>query len=81
MSDYALSEPIKIGGIQTEFCTITDLISSSHDGMTPIKPGYGYSNFENKCKSYANYYKEWEYHWDDPVGGHTGYFVNELYYY
>ena len=80
MSDYTLSDPIKIGGIQTEFCTITDLISSSHDGMTPIKPGYGYSNFNNECKSYANYYSDWQYHWQDPVGGHTGYFVNELYY-
>lgn len=80
MSDYTLSEPIKIGGIQTEFRTITDLISSNHDGMTPINPGYGYSNFKNECKSYANYYSDWNYHWADPVGGHTGYFVNELYY-
>ena len=80
MSDYTLSDPIKIGGIQTEFCTITDLISSSHDGMTPIKSGYGYSNFNNECKSFANYYSDWQYHWQDPVGGHTGYFVNELYY-
>lgn len=80
MSDYTLSEPIKIGGVQTEFRTITDLISSSHDGMTPIKPGYGYSTFNNECKSFANYYTDWVYHWEDPVGGHTGYFVNELYY-
>ena len=80
MSDYTLSDPIKIGGVQTEFRTITDLISSNHDGMTPIKPGYGYSNFPNNCKSYANYYTDWQYHWEDPVGGHTGYFVNELYY-
>lgn len=80
MSDYTLSEPIKIGGVQTEFRTITDLISSSHDGMTPIKPGYGYSNFNNECKSYACYYIDWQYHWEEPIGGHTGYFVNELYY-
>lgn len=80
MSDYTLSDPIKIGGIQTEFRTITDLISSNHDGMTPIKSGYGYSNFPNNCKSYANYYTDWQYHWADPVGGNTGHFVNELYY-